>query len=278
MKKTTLTVLLILITNIVFPQKDTTIYFSNLDKVVLSIDSAANYYKIIRNKNNTFKLQEYYKYQFKNFDNKWHERASIEIKKTNDSTYLFTNLNYSKTFSRVFNKSNNGYIIQEFSENYLTSTGFSYLIFPLIKEGTWTYYYPNTFKERKVEIYKENIPISNRNWDEYGDEIYADIFDSAEEMPEYNGGMEEMSKFLTDNITYPKIGRIDGVGGTVYITFIVMEDGSLNNIEILRGVSKLIDDEAMRVVKLMDKKWKPGKINGKPVKIRFNLPISFNLR
>lgn len=66
----------------------------------------------------------------------------------------------------------------------------------------------------------------------------------------------------------------DGIQGTVYVNLVVEKDGSITNIKILRGVIQAYDDEVIRVVKLFPK-WIPGKLKGKPVRVSFNMPITF---
>ena len=65
--------------------------------------------------------------------------------------------------------------------------------------------------------------------------------------------------------------------GKVYLSFVIELDGSINEVEVLRGVSTLIDREAVRVIK-KSPKWKPGILNGKPVRTRVNMPINFVLQ
>ncbi len=228
-----------------------------------------------------FLLFEYHKSNYTEIDTIWHEGSTCHINKTNDSTYIFTypetSNNKEHSFIRVFNKSGNGYIIKTYNNNKLESTGFSYLIFPLVKDGKWTYYYPKSGKINKEEIYIDNQPISNRNWNTKGEEETSDVFNFVEVMPEFNGGVKELSHFIGDNIKYPILAREEGISGTVYITFIVMEDGSVSGIRILRGIGGGCDEESIRVVRLMNKKWKAGKTYGKPVRVQFNLPLKFNL-
>jgi TonB family protein len=99
------------------------------------------------------------------------------------------------------------------------------------------------------------------------------IFMLVEQQPEFEGGFEALLKFIKKNLRIPTGSK--NVSGTVYVSFIVGRDGSLQDVKVLRGISADLDAEALRVVKLMPK-WKPGKQNGKPVLVRFNLPIKFS--
>lgn len=101
-------------------------------------------------------------------------------------------------------------------------------------------------------------------------------FTVVEKMPEYPGGKEAMYKFIVNNIKYPEEARKNGIQGTVYVNFIVEKNGKLSNIRALKGVNEELDKEALRVVSEMPK-WKPGLEKGNPVRVVFNLPISYKL-
>jgi periplasmic protein TonB len=102
------------------------------------------------------------------------------------------------------------------------------------------------------------------------------VFMVVEQQPEFEGGYEAMTKFIAKNLKYPASARRMGIDGTVYVTFVVGKDGSINDVKVLKGISADCDKEAVRVVQAMPN-WKPGKQNGKPVLVRFNLPIKFKL-
>ncbi len=95
-------------------------------------------------------------------------------------------------------------------------------------------------------------------------------------MPEFVGGYGAMMEFLKSNIVYPEIAKKLNRAGTVYVKFIVEKDGSITNINILRGIGSGCDEEALRVVNLMPN-WNPGLQNGRAVRVSFNLPIKFSL-
>lgn len=103
------------------------------------------------------------------------------------------------------------------------------------------------------------------------------VYDVCEVLPEYPGGMEAMMKFVSENIKYPAEAHTKGIQGRVLISYVVEKDGSLSNIHVVRSVDPLLDAEALRVANLMPK-WKPGKQGGKPVRVKFTLPITFKLQ
>jgi TonB family protein len=100
------------------------------------------------------------------------------------------------------------------------------------------------------------------------------IFTIVEEMPSYPGGEAELSKFLASNLSVPDDARKAGIHGTVYATFLVKEDGTVTDAKIIRGIGQSCDNEVLRVISLMSK-WYPGKQNGRPVSVQFNMPVNF---
>lgn len=103
------------------------------------------------------------------------------------------------------------------------------------------------------------------------------LFYVVEKMPTFNGNNKLLKKFITNNLRYPDKARKSGTEGTVYIEFVIDIDGSVIDIKVLRGVSPEFDNEAIRLIKLTNKMWTPGKQQGKKVKVRKVLPIKFTL-
>lgn len=108
------------------------------------------------------------------------------------------------------------------------------------------------------------------------DSINNPTYFSAEEMPEYPGGLLALRKFIAQNIRYPVLAQENGIQGKVFVTFIIQEDGSVSNIHIAKSVHPVLDLEAIRLIKLLPK-WKPGKQKGKPVRVSYTVPINFVL-
>lgn len=107
-----------------------------------------------------------------------------------------------------------------------------------------------------------------------GEEIYNSI--EIEAYPEFDGGMKEWYKFIQKNLRYPANALENEKQGKVFVSFVVERDGSISDVKVMRGVGYGMDEEASRVIK-KSPKWKPGKQAGKPVRVRFNMPISFTL-
>ena len=104
------------------------------------------------------------------------------------------------------------------------------------------------------------------------------IFEVVEQMPEFpNGGMAGLMQFLSKNIKYPTIAQENGTQGRVTVQFVVNKDGSIVDAKVLRGVDPYLDKEALRVIGTMPK-WKPGMQRGKPVRVKYTVPVMFRLQ
>ncbi len=100
--------------------------------------------------------------------------------------------------------------------------------------------------------------------------------DFVEQMPEYPGGEAEMRSFIAKNLRYPRAAQEEGIQGRVTVRFVVSKTGEITDIKIVRGIHTLCDEEAIRVVKMMPN-WIPGRQNGNPVAVIYNVPVVFKL-
>lgn len=108
---------------------------------------------------------------------------------------------------------------------------------------------------------------------ESGIQAYTDI----EVMPEFPGKEDGLKTFLSAKLRYPDIAAENNIQGTVIVRFIVMKDGSIDDIKIVQPLDPACDREVIRLVKSMPK-WTPGMQKGVPVAVWFTLPISFRLK
>lgn len=102
------------------------------------------------------------------------------------------------------------------------------------------------------------------------------VFDVVEVMPQFPGGQIAMLQYIMKNMKYPEQAMKEGIQGRVAVSFIVEKDGSISDVKPILSVHPLLNKEAVRVVESMPK-WTPGKQNGKPVRVRFNVPVMFKL-
>ena len=103
------------------------------------------------------------------------------------------------------------------------------------------------------------------------------VYDIPETMPYFPGGQVLMLKYLADNIKYPASAVKAKKQGRVIVTFIVQKDGSVTHAKIAKSIDPELDAEALRVVKGMPK-WTPGTQNGKPVNVKYSVPVKFSLQ
>jgi len=109
------------------------------------------------------------------------------------------------------------------------------------------------------------------------EDVDVKVFVIVEKMPEFPGGDLELRKYIAQNVKYPNIARENDIQGKVYVRFVVTEKGTVENVQIARGVDPLLDKEAIRVVESLPK-WSPGEQGGKKVKVWYTVPINFQLQ
>lgn len=110
------------------------------------------------------------------------------------------------------------------------------------------------------------------------EEVVIDkLYRVVEEMPSFPGGLEAFYSYLSNTMTYPKLDRLNGIEGTVYVQFIIEKDGSISQVEILRGATPRMNREAIQALEKAPK-WNPGKQQGQPVRVLYNLPVYFRLQ
>jgi TonB family protein len=110
---------------------------------------------------------------------------------------------------------------------------------------------------------------SSTSEDTSEDEIYA----SADQQPEFPG---DLTTYLRENIRYPATAQENGIQGRVICSFVVNKDGSIVDVKVVRGVDSSLDKEAIRLIQNMPN-WRPGKLGGKAVRVKYTLPVVFRL-
>jgi protein TonB len=104
-----------------------------------------------------------------------------------------------------------------------------------------------------------------------------EIFTIVEDKPLFPGGQAELMKYLAKNIRYPDFAKENQIKGTCALEFVVEKDGSITDIKVLKDIGGGCGEEAVRVIKSMPK-WEPGKQRGKPVRVKYTLPVQFRLQ
>jgi len=129
-------------------------------------------------------------------------------------------------------------------------------------------------EDDKNKVVVVSAPVTSAPIEEEEDNV---VFQVVEKMPSFPGGDSQLFKFLNDNVKYPVIAQENGVQGRVICQFVVNRDGSIVDVEVVRSVDASLDKEAIRVIKSMPK-WSPGQQRGKPVRVKYTLPVNFKLQ
>ncbi len=122
------------------------------------------------------------------------------------------------------------------------------------------------YAEEKAKFEQEKV--------KFGDDK---VYDKVDVMPEYRGGMEALMYYLGSNIKYPDAAKKSEIEGMVYVNFVIDAKGHVKDVSVAKSLDPLLDAEAMRVIKTMNK-WKPGEKDGKKVSVKFTIPIKFKLQ
>ena len=142
------------------------------------------------------------------------------------------------------------------------------------KDGAWTGKYSDGSYSYE-ESFATGKPLGGKAIINGGTPI---TYVATEQNPEFKKGQEGMYIFLAQTIRYPAEAVKTQIQGKVFVSFTICTDGSLCDYEILKGVDPSIDQEALRVVKKMSGQWQPGYQRGEPVRVKYNLPISFQFQ
>jgi len=129
----------------------------------------------------------------------------------------------------------------------------------------------NLESDEDTQIEFQDIEVNDE------EQVEEEVFFIVEDMPEFPGGELALRKHIAENVRYPEIAKENDIQGTVFIRFVVTSKGTVDKVEVLRGVDPLLDAEAIRVVKSLPQ-WKPGKQRGKPVNVSHSVPIKFQLQ
>jgi TonB family protein len=140
--------------------------------------------------------------------------------------------------------------------------------------------FPYEVEKDNMQLFGGNRTEELMNWQPFADvneqEDIENIFMVVENMAEYKGGQSELFSFISKNIKYPEIAKERGIQGIVYVQIVIDENGEVADLQVMRGVHPLLDNEALRVLRKMPK-WIPGSQRGENVPVRIMIPINFNL-
>jgi len=128
-----------------------------------------------------------------------------------------------------------------------------------------------TSEDKKVEIYAPVIQADD-------EEAEEEVFVIVEDMPKFKGGtIEKFREWVQKRVRYPDLAAENGIQGRVFISFVVETNGIVSNVTVTRSVDELLDDAAKEAVSASPK-WEPGMQRGRPVRVRYSIPIIFQLQ
>jgi TonB family protein len=142
------------------------------------------------------------------------------------------------------------------------------------KQGVWQGRYADGSYSYEEE-YDKGIPKSGKALAPDGSLLYYTV---VEKQPEFKGGMNRLGQFLADNLRYPSRARQANVQGRVFMTFVINANGTIEDVQVLKGIGFGADEEATRVIKAMSGLWTPGMQRGQAVRVKYNMPINFTVR
>jgi len=152
----------------------------------------------------------------------------------------------------------------------------------LIETLTWKETYPAipdaSGPELNIDVKHNDIPtveVVKSSSSKMNDN--NEIFTYVEQPPSFKGGDQALMSFLAKNIVYPAIAKENNIQGKVICSFVVNKLGQIENVKVERGIGGGCNEEALRVLKSMPD-WIPGKQNGQPVSVRYNIPVNFILK
>ena len=141
-------------------------------------------------------------------------------------------------------------------------------------------YYPDGQLQYEETLDEKTTNLTTVYYNEKGKVVKRpkQKFEPYMQMPDFPGGQDALAEFLSANVKYPKIAQENSIQGRVIVQFVVAKDGKIENVEVVRtGGDPSLDREAVRVIKSMPR-WQPGKQRGKPVRVKYTVPVNFRLQ
>ncbi len=141
-------------------------------------------------------------------------------------------------------------------------------------------YYPDGQVQYEETLDEKTTNLTTVYYNEKGKVVKRpkQKFEPYMQMPEFPGGQEALAEFLSANVRYPKVAQQNEIQGRVIVQFVVATDGKIENVEVVRtGGDPSLDKEAVRVIKSMPR-WQPGRQRGRPVRVKYTVPVNFRLQ
>jgi antitoxin component YwqK of YwqJK toxin-antitoxin module len=254
----------------VYSQKESIIYIGKNGKLT-TLDHAEIMQKITVKSAKTTTVKSL---QFK--DTKWKVVYTEQFKKENDSTYLVKSSSESaaQTNYRIFKNQEDGvFLFKDIHKDKIVRIGYSTSKIPLTLHGLITEYYPNGQK-KSISEYLNNELISNQNWNVDGEEYINNIFYSTDIEPSFVPGNSVLHHQIIKGFKDAGID-ISAISGSLIIGFVVMEDGKIEGMKVLKGLGPTINSVAIESLLSLKGEWKPARLNNQNVRYFQVFPINF---
>lgn len=209
-------------------------------------------------------------------DGNWIRQYRERIRKVSTNEYRINGKRdgFAARFIRKYKEAPDGlYNFSEFIDNRLVKRGVSKTLIPLILHGEVTEY-SHTGQVRSRSIFHNNELISNENWLESGEKYINNIFYSVDQEPLFSKGMGEMHShvrklFIDSGLDF------NTLNGSLIIGFVVMEDGAVEGIRVLKGITPGVNTIAVNAIETLEGNWTPARLNGNAVRYFQVFPINF---
>ena len=192
----------------------------------------------------------------------------INVMKASNMSYNYKVKEVYDTSGVALVKGGNGFVTEKDGQfigegNYVSG----------MRDGVWKF--TRTGKElTSEETYHGGKFVSGKiTHADGGSEAYS----SPEVLPEFEGGVKGFNRYLSKKIKFPSDAIRSGIGGIVYVSFVVETDGQLSEIKLLNKLYPSLDKEAIRVISTSPK-WIAGREHGIPVRVAFTVPVSYQFR
>lgn len=209
-------------------------------------------------------------------DSNWKQVGSENYKRANDSTWVIkgSGKNLPKKSIRTFVKQADGtWKFRDMEEGQLVRSGSAQSVVPLLLHGKVTEYYADGTK-KSVSEYRNNELVANENWNEDGTKYIDNVFYSVDTYPTFVPGIKVMHAHVLKS--FKDAGYdISTVEGSIKIGFVVMENGTIKGVKVIKGLGPVLNDIAVESFKSLLGQWTPAKLNNEPVRYFQVFPINF---
>ena len=209
-------------------------------------------------------------------DNQW-ERFYLEnYKKVNDSTYQIkaNSEEFTGTIYRTFKlQADKTYKFKDTVKGLLRREGIAQSVMPLLLHGNVTEYYQSGNK-KSISVYTNNELVSNENWNDDGTKYIDNTFYSTDVEPTFVPGAKVMNQYLIKGFKDAGID-IASISGTLVIAFVIMEDGKMEGLKIVKGLGSSVNTVAYESFLNLKGEWKPARLNNMNVRYFLAFPINF---